>query len=57
MPTLPGTDLILVHADLAFASFEARFNAGARLDHARQLHQRRLFECQRLRETVEQLAM
>src|SRR5215211_74199 len=37
MPTLPGAHLVLVHAHLALASFEARFNAGARLDHACQL--------------------
>src|SRR5438128_6656434 len=44
MPPLPGADLILVHADLAFASFEARFNAGARLDDPRQFPKRRLLE-------------
>jgi hypothetical protein len=42
MPPLPGADLILVHADLAFASFEARFNTGARLDDPRQFPKRRL---------------
>src|SRR5262249_58846264 len=36
--------LILIHADLAFASFEAGFNAGARLDHSPQFPQRRLLE-------------
>src|SRR5437867_11935919 len=44
MPAVPGAHLILVHADLALASFETRFNAGARLDHARQFRQRRLFQ-------------
>src|SRR5437660_1650537 len=41
MPAVPGAHLILVHADLALASFETRFNAGARLDHARQFRGRR----------------
>src|SRR3989440_6729423 len=50
MPTLPGADLILVHADLAFASFEARFNAGARLDDPCQFPKRRFLE-RRLRLT------
>src|SRR5215475_6149973 len=34
MPPLPSAYLIFIHADLAFASFEAGFNAGARLDHS-----------------------
>src|SRR5438876_508634 len=44
MPPLPGADLILVHADLAFASFEARFNAGARFDDPCQFPKRRFLE-------------
>src|SRR5215831_12382126 len=44
MPPLPRAHLILIHADLAFASFEAGFNAGARLDHSPQFPQRRLLE-------------
>src|SRR6266566_1195520 len=42
--TAHGADLILVHADLAFASFEARFNAGARLDDPCQFPKRRFLE-------------
>src|SRR5688500_2747323 len=45
MPALPGAHLILIHAHLAFASFETRLNAGARLDHSRQFPTRRLLEC------------
>src|SRR5437868_5975461 len=44
MPPLPGAYLILIHADLTFASFEACFNAGARLDHPPQFPKRRLLE-------------
>src|SRR2546425_826238 len=47
MPALPGTHLVFVHAHLAFASFEARFNASASLDHPCQFPQRRLRECSR----------
>src|SRR4029450_1311226 len=42
MPALPRAHLVLVHAYLSLASFETRLNAGARLDHARELRQRRL---------------
>src|SRR5207247_11343507 len=45
-PTSFPTDalpILLVHAHLTFAAFEARFNAGARLDHTCQFRQRRLF--------------
>src|SRR5947209_18830261 len=42
--TAHGAHLVLVHAHLALAPFEARFNAGARLDHPRQLFQSRLLE-------------
>src|SRR5262245_22659191 len=44
MPALPGPHLVCVHTHLAFASFEARFNARARLDHPGQFPQRRLLE-------------
>src|SRR5215831_9798833 len=44
MPALPGPYLVFVHAHLAFAAFEARFNASARLDHACQFPKRRLLE-------------
>src|SRR5215471_346571 len=44
MPALPGPHLVFVHAHLAFASFEAGFNARARLDHPCQFSQRRLRE-------------
>src|SRR4029434_8882762 len=44
MPALPGPHLVCVHAHLAFASFEARFNTSARLDHPCQLLQRRLLK-------------
>ena len=44
MPALPGAHLVLVHAYLALTPFEARFNAGARLDHPPQFPQRRLLE-------------
>src|SRR5215471_4421472 len=44
MPTLPGTHLVFVHAHLAFASFEACFNARASLDHPGQFPKRRFFE-------------
>src|SRR5947208_15447782 len=40
----PSAHLILIPADLAFASFEACFNAGARLDHPPQFPKRRLLE-------------
>src|SRR6266403_4453972 len=43
--TAHGAHLIRVHADLAFASLKARFNAGARLDHPRQFPKRWLLEC------------
>src|SRR6476660_6172256 len=42
MPALPRAHLVLVHAHLALAAFEARLNAGTRLDHTRELRQRRL---------------
>src|SRR5216117_3746807 len=42
--TAHGTYLVFVHAYLTFASFEARFNAGARLDHQPQFPKRRLLE-------------
>src|SRR5207237_6923613 len=42
--TAHGAHLIRVHADLAFASFTTRFNAGARLDDPRQFRQRRLLK-------------
>src|SRR2546427_6620248 len=45
MPALPGPHRVCVHAHLAFASFAARFKAGARLDDARQLRKRGLLEC------------
>src|SRR5467141_421791 len=44
MPALPGPHLVFVHAHLAFASFEARFNARASLDHPCQFPKRRLRE-------------
>src|SRR6266852_5518019 len=44
MPALPGTHLVFVHAHLAFASFEARFNARASLDYPCQFPKRRLRE-------------
>src|SRR4029434_10784081 len=44
MPPLPSAHLILIHADLAFASYEAGFKAGARLDHPPQFPKRRLLE-------------
>jgi hypothetical protein len=44
MPALPGAHLIFIHPHLALAAFEARFNAGARLDHTRQFLQRWLLE-------------
>src|SRR5215510_16095685 len=40
MPALPGPHLVLVHARFTLAPFEARFNAGARFEHARQFSQR-----------------
>src|SRR5215510_13720884 len=42
MPAVPRAHLVLVHAYLSLAAFETRLNAGARLDHARELRQRRL---------------
>jgi hypothetical protein len=48
MPALPGAHLVRIHAYLTFASFETRFNADARLDHARQLRQRRLLRLRRV---------
>src|SRR6266571_5353671 len=42
--TAHGAHLVLVHAHLALAPFEARFHAGARLDHARRFPTRRLLE-------------
>src|SRR5215831_1338564 len=45
MPALPGAHLVLVHAHFAFASFEARFNARARLDHPPQFPKRRFLKC------------
>src|SRR4029453_16965211 len=44
MPALPGPHLVGVHAHLAFAAFEACFNANARLDHPCQFPKRRLRE-------------
>src|SRR5215470_2993120 len=44
MPAVPGAHLVLIHAHLALAPFEARFNARARLDDARQFFQRRLLK-------------
>src|SRR6266849_8329128 len=44
MPALPGPHLVFVHAHLAFASFEARFNTSARLDHPCELPKRRLLK-------------
>src|SRR2546423_1820681 len=44
MPAWPGPHLVRIHAHLAFASFETRFNTGASLDHARQFRKRRLFQ-------------
>src|SRR5262244_158368 len=44
MPALPGPHLVCVHAHLAFASFEAGFNARARLDHPCEFPQRRLLK-------------
>src|SRR5947209_15032927 len=44
MPALPGAYLVLIHARLTLASLEARFNAGARLDHACQFSKRRFLE-------------
>src|SRR5262249_40767646 len=40
-----GPYLVLVHAHFALASFEARLNAGARLDDACQVRKRGLLEC------------
>src|SRR5215510_12338633 len=45
MPAVPGPHLILVHAHFTLAPFETCFNAGARLDDARQFPKRRLLEC------------
>src|SRR4029450_9418309 len=42
MPALPGPHLVFVHAYLAFAAFEAGFNASARLDHSCEFPKRRL---------------
>src|SRR2546425_220366 len=42
--TAHGTNLVRIHSYLALAPFEACFNTGARLDHARSFRQRRLFE-------------
>jgi hypothetical protein len=44
MPALPGAHLVLVHAHLAFASFEAGFNARARLDYPPQFSKRRFLK-------------
>src|SRR5712691_4408975 len=44
MPALPGPHLVFFHSRLAFASFEARFNARASLDHPCQFPKRRLRE-------------
>src|SRR6267142_3522016 len=44
MPAVPGAYLIFIHAHLAFAAFETGFNAGARLDDARQFRKRGLLE-------------
>src|SRR5713101_6543313 len=42
--TAHGAHLILVHADLAFASFATRLDAGTCFDHPRQCCQRRLLK-------------
>src|SRR4029450_7187614 len=42
MPAPPAAHLVLIHAHFALPPFEARFNAGARLDDPRQFRQRRL---------------
>src|SRR5216683_2689631 len=42
--TAHGAHLVCIHPHLTFASFEARFNAGARLDDSRQFPKRRLLE-------------
>jgi hypothetical protein len=47
MPALPGPHLVLVHARFTLAPFEARFNAGTRLDDPRQFRQRRLCQLPR----------
>src|SRR5262249_21358735 len=44
MPAFPGAHLVLIHAHFALAPFEARFNAGARLDDPRQFRQRWLLK-------------
>src|SRR5438309_8572933 len=44
MPAVPGPHLVLIHAHLAFASFEAGFNASTSLDHPCQFPKRRLRE-------------
>src|SRR2546423_14442442 len=45
--TAHGAHLVLIHADFALASFETRFNTGARFDHPRQLVQRWLLKLRR----------
>src|SRR5437660_4902488 len=45
MPAVPGAHLILIHTHFALASFAARLNAGARLDHPCEFPTRRLFAC------------
>ena len=42
--TAHGAHLVRIHAHFALAAFEARFNTGARLDHACQFPKRRLLE-------------
>src|SRR5713101_4500615 len=42
--TAHGAHLVRVHARFTFASFEARFNAGARFDHACQFRQQRFLQ-------------
>src|SRR2546427_7675764 len=44
MPALPGAHLVLVHPHFTLASFETRFNTGARFDDPRQVPKRRLLE-------------
>ena len=44
MPAWPGPHLVRIHAHLAFASFEARFNARASLDHSCEFPKRRLLK-------------
>src|SRR5262249_40224475 len=45
--TAHGAHLVRIHAHFALAPFEARFNAGPRLDDPRQVRQRRLCQLPR----------